>query len=107
MNNCLTDSLDDALNFIEEMLNDARRDASSQALAMTDVSGHIRRIRNRLGEDQIKKTMVMLALDEVMRDDWREWWKKFGEMERDTFLDLSEKMLMRISSLRRWLAGLK
>ena len=51
--------------------------------------------------------MVMLALDEVIRDDWREWWKKFGEMERDTFLDLSEKMLKRISSLRRWLAGLR
>jgi hypothetical protein len=92
-----------ALSFIEDMLLEARDDLECQAVAISDISGHIRQIRRRLQEDEPLKASVMLAFDEITRNDWRRWWNDLGEMKREEFFPLAENMLQQIHYLNRCL----
>ena len=78
----------DQLDFIEEKLREACADPASQKAAVTEASGAVPQLRDRLrAEDEPKATLCMFAFRALVDRNAFDWWAKLAKMERKEFLE--------------------
>lgn len=84
----------DQLDFIECKLREARDDAASQKGAVTEASGIIPQVRDRLwAENEKKATQCLLVFPKLVERDAEEWWRALAAMERKKFLLETQDLL--------------
>ncbi len=77
----------DQIGFVECKLNEAVRDAASQLSAITEASGVVPQLRERMvSEDKDKTVQCVQACPELFDRDALDWWNRLAVMERTKFL---------------------
>jgi hypothetical protein len=83
----LNDFVLDQIDFVECKLNEAVRDAASQISAITEASGVVPQLRERmLSEDQDTTVQSAQACPELFDRGALAWWNRLAIMERTQFL---------------------
>jgi hypothetical protein len=87
----LNDFVLDQIDFVECKLNEAVRDAASQISAITEASGVVPQLRERMfSEDQDKTVQGAL---ELLDRGALAWWNRLAIMERTQFLSEASGLL--------------
>jgi hypothetical protein len=82
----IADFLTDLLDFMEEKIDEAIADPSSQLAAIEEAACAVPVMHDRLGEDDVIWTNFVLVLGvRIERPYWRDWWTAFSAMEREEF----------------------
>ncbi|MHC2576540.1 hypothetical protein ACVI1J_001750 [Bradyrhizobium diazoefficiens] len=91
----------DLMDFIEEKIEEAVTDETSQAAAIGEAAGAIPVLRDRLCENEVVQANFILVLGNVIERRWAsEWWDEFACMDR---LECEA----RAAELKRMLAALR
>jgi hypothetical protein len=87
ISNTSVDFVLDQIDFVECKLNEAVRDAAAQISAITEASGVVPQLRERMfSEDQDKTLQCAQACPELFNRDALDWWNRLALMERTKFL---------------------
>lgn len=90
----LNDFVLDQIGFVECKLNEAVRDASSQISAITEASGVVPQLRERMfSEDQDKTVQCVQVCPQLFDRDALDWWNRLAVMERKKFLSEASGLL--------------
>jgi hypothetical protein len=82
----LNDFVLDQIDFVECKLNEAIRDAASQISAVTEASGVVPQLRERMfSENQDKTIQCAQACPELFDRGALAWWNRLAVMERTKF----------------------
>jgi hypothetical protein len=84
----------DLVDFVEEKLREGLADESLRAAAVSEASGAVPLLRDRLREDDAMKTNFMLLLDSQVYDaDAAKWWSDLAGMDRAGFERLAADLV--------------
>ena len=90
----LNDFVLDQIDFVECKLNEAVRDAASQISAITEASGVVPQLRERMfSEDQDTTVQSAQACPELFDRRALAWWNRLAIMERTQFLSEASGLL--------------
>ena len=81
----LNDFVLDQIDFVECKLNEAVRDAASQISAITEASGVVPQLRERMFSEDQDTTVQSEACPELFDRGALVWWNRLAVMERTKF----------------------
>jgi hypothetical protein len=81
-----TDFVLDILDFMEEKLREAIDDESARRAAISEATGAVPLLRDRLREDELTLTRFMMVFDvQLLEPHATPWWTEIARMERAEF----------------------
>src|SRR4249919_1435840 len=90
----LNDFVLDQIGFVECKLHEAVRDSASQISAITEASGVVPQLRERIfSEDQDKTIQCVQACPELFDRGALAWWNRLAVMERTKFQSEAASLL--------------
>jgi hypothetical protein len=92
----------DLLDFMDEKISEATADEAFRPCAVSEASGALPLLRDRLREDEVVQAQFILVFsDYLYGPHFTQWWTEFARMGREAFEKEAEALVGLLAVLRQ------